>query len=318
MLLYSLAPPSAVGQPPTPTIVAYVIQALQHGDLAEASGAVAQYRRLHGDTPEALEALSWVARGDLALGQKTEALATAKEIERIAQTSLGMRTVDSEPHLPVALGAAYEIEVQALVANNQRAQALQMLRSLQRKWQGTSLAERMQKNINLLVLQGRPMPPLRETDWIGAKPKDPGAWRGKPLLIFFWAHWCADCKADAPIVAKLAGEFEPKGLQVIAPTRLYGYTAQDEHAPAHEEREFIDKVFEHYYAAIPQASVPLDSGNFERFGASTTPTIVLVNRAGIVQTYHPGAMDEASLRLAIEAVLASKPTAPSRERQRPG
>jgi thiol-disulfide isomerase/thioredoxin len=277
--------------------------ALQQGDLTNAKALVDQYRRLNGDTPEALEAFSWVARGEAAAGNLDQAVQDAKQIEHAALASLGTRKLDSEPHLPLALGAAYEVEANALVQQNKRTEALQLLRSALTTWRGTSLVDRLQKNINQLTLQGRPMPPLRETAWIG-KPGAPNAWRGKPLLLFFWAHWCADCKAEAPIIIQMAQQFEPKGLVVVAPTRLYGYTAQDENAPPPEEKAFIERVFNAYYAGIPNVQVPLDNGNFERFGASTTPTIVLVDKRGTVQLYHPGVMDENALRAAIERIVS--------------
>jgi thiol-disulfide isomerase/thioredoxin len=176
-------------------------------------------------------------------------------------------------------------------------------------WQGTSLVDRLQKNINLMTLQGKPMPLLRESEWIGMRPKPASVRRGKVLLLFFWAHWCADCKIEAPIIAKLASEFEPKGLVVIAPTRLYGYTAQEENAPPSVELPFVEKVYKRYYASIPNAQIPVDAGNFQRFGASTTPTIVLVDRQGIVRLYNPGVMEEAQLRAAIEPLLAGARTA---------
>jgi thiol-disulfide isomerase/thioredoxin len=147
------------------------------------------------------------------------------------------------------------------------------------------------------------MPLLRMPEWIGTKPSPVASWKGKPVLLFFWAHWCPDCKAEAPILAKLAAEMEPRGLVVVAPTRLYGYTAQEEHAAPATETAFITRVFDKYYAGIPKMQAPLDASNFQRFGASTTPTLVLVNRAGIVKMYHPGLIDEASLRGAIEGVL---------------
>ncbi|HEX4749563.1 MAG TPA: TlpA disulfide reductase family protein [Bryobacteraceae bacterium] len=292
------------GQPPTPKIVLYVQLALQHGDLAQASGLAGQYRRLNGDTPEALEALSWLARGQLAFGHPEEAQKEAAEVESAATAALATRALDQEPQLPLALGAAYEVQAEVLDAERKKSEAVQLLETQMRKWHGTSIVSRLQKNLNLLTLQGKPMPPLKETEWIGPKPAPLPTLRGKVLLFVFWAHWCADCKADAPIIGKLAQEYASQGLVVIMPTRLYGYTAQEDHAAPSLEKPFVQKVYEHYYAAIPNAGVPLDTGNFERFGVSTTPTIVLVDRRGIVRLYNPGAMDEQSLRAAIHPLLS--------------
>ncbi len=302
------------GQPPIPRVVAFIEMALQRGDLAGASALAAQYRRLNGDTPEALEALSWVARGELAAGQIDKAVEMSQEIEHSSQAALATRALDSEPHLPLALGTAYEVQADALMEQHKRSAALQLLQAALRTWRGTSITDRLQKNINILTLQGRPLPVLREAEWIGARPTPMAELRGKVALLFFWAHWCADCKAEAPIIAKLASELGPEGLVVIAPTRRYGYTAEDEHAPAGKEMSFIEKVYAKYYANIPNAGVPVDAANFEHFGVSTTPTIVLVDRHGVVRLYHPGAMEETALRSAIEPLLKASGSAPGAQR----
>lgn len=294
--------PKDYGQPAVPRVVAYVRVSLRNGDLASAEAMAKQYRRLNGDTPEALEALSWVARGQLAAGRVDEAIQQAEDIERSSQAALGTRTLDSEPHLPLALGAAYEVQAEALYSQHKLSEAIQLLQSALRKFHGTSLVERLQKNINLMTLEGKRMPPFRTTEWIGAK-GNPAAWQGKVLLLLFWAHWCADCKIQVPVIAKLAAEFGSKGLVVVAPTERYGYTMDDDHAPPAKETVFIQKVFERYYSSIPNVRVPLGAANFEHFGASTTPTIVLVDRRGIVKLYHPGLMDEASLLSALQPLL---------------
>lgn len=283
--------------------MAYVEMAVERGDLASASSLVAQFREQAGDTPEVLEALSWIARGELSAGHPDEALKKAGEVKRLCEKALGNRKLDDEPHLPLALGAAYEVQAQVLEQNHRRTEAIRLLQSAARTWRGTSIVARLQKNLNVLTLEGKPMPLLRASEWIGAKPVPETTLRGKVILLFFWAHWCPDCKAEAPILKQLGTEFEPKGLVVIGPTKLYGYTAQDEHATAAEEKAFIEKVYARFYSEIPNLQVPLGEMNFDRFGASTTPTIVLADRHGVVRLYHPGLMDEASLRAAIEPLL---------------
>jgi thiol-disulfide isomerase/thioredoxin len=294
------------GQPPDPQVVTFVKLSLQQGDLESARALVGQYRRLNGDTPEALDALSWLARGELSAGHTDAAWKDCAEVIHSAQTSVATRRLDAEPYLPLALGAAYETEAAILAQRGQRSEAVALLNTALVMWRGTSIADRLHQGLNLLTLQGRPAPLLAEPQWIGVKPLPQPAWRGKVILLFFWAHWCSDCKMEAPVIAKIASEFEPRGLVLIAPTRLYGYTAQDEHAPPAEEKSFVEKVFAKYYASIPGIQVPLDASNFARYGASTTPTIVLVDRRGIVRLYHPGLMSEQELRTAIEPLLAAR------------
>jgi thioredoxin-related protein len=50
--------------------------------------------------------------------------------------------------------------------------------------------------------------------------------------------------------------------------------------------------------------VPLSQQNFNAYGASTTPTLVVLNRAGQVAMYHPGALSYDELRSALEKVVA--------------
>ena len=58
-----------------------------------------------------------------------------------------------------------------------------------------------------------------------------------------------------------------------------------------------------FYSGLIDRPAPVSEANFIRYGASTTPTLVLVDRAGIVRLYHPGAMTYAELRQAIQRVM---------------
>ncbi len=40
-------------------------------------------------------------------------------------------------------------------------------------------------------------------------------YRGKPLLMTFWATWCEPCRDEYPMLNELAKEYAPKGLQVV-------------------------------------------------------------------------------------------------------
>lgn len=282
-------------------IVDDVRGALAQGSFATAESELNTYRSQQGVSSEYLEAYSWMARAALEQKQYPQAEAYAKQTKTLAVEQLKTRTLDADAHLPIALGAALEVQSQAMAAQGQRTQAVALLQAALRTYGNTSIRARLQKNLNLLTFEGRLAPALKSDQSLGANL--PADLKGSPQLLFFWAHWCPDCKFEAPIIAQLRSEYASKGLKVIGPTRYYGYTAQEEHAAPADELKYIDAVRHRYYGALLDMPVPINTSNFNTYGASTTPTLVLVDRAGKVAWYHPGALPYAELKAEIEKVV---------------
>jgi len=280
-----------------------VRQALSRGDLPGAERMLRDYRAKLGVTPEMLDALSWIGRAQLLSNSWDQAEATAKQTLDLSGAELKKRRLDSDPHLAAAVGAAIEVEAQVLASRGQRNQAVAYLRKELALYANTSIAPRIQKNINLLGLEGRPAPELHSEEYLGPQPPSLAKLRGKPVLLFFWAHWCGDCKADEAIVAQVRSLYANKGLVVIAPTQRYGYAARGEEASPAQELRYIDAVRHQFYRDLLDASVPVSEANFKNYGASTTPTLVVIDRSGIVRSYHPGAMTLGELRAAVEKAL---------------
>jgi thiol-disulfide isomerase/thioredoxin len=284
-------------------IVADVRAACDARNFALAEREIQSYRSAAGVTPEMLEALSWLARGTLDDKQYERADAYATEARQLSLDFL-KRGGQGTPPLANALGAAIEVRAQVLGARGQRAEAIAYLKTEMATWAGTALAARIQKNINLLSLVGKPAPALDVSHWLGTKPSPLAALKGHPVLLFFWAHWCVDCKAEVPILARLMQTYGPKGLVLVGPTQLYGYTADADATPETETR-YIDQVRRQYYAPLGNMPAPISAENFQIYGCSTTPTLVLLDSAGIVRLYHPGAMSYDSLAGQVKRFLAS-------------
>jgi thiol-disulfide isomerase/thioredoxin len=299
----SPAPQPAVAQQKV-TLTTYVQVISGAGDFATAEKALNQYRAAAGVTPEYIEAFSWIGRSKLARHDVAGAEQNSAEVRKLCAAELSHRKLDAEPHLPIALGAAIEVEAQALAAQNRRDEAVLFLNSELAKWQATSIRDRVRKNLNLLTLEGKPVPVLDVAQGIGSrKPLPLSAHRGHPVLLFMWAHWCSDCKNEVGIVQKLMSNFGPRGLVVVAPTQHYGYVAGGKDAPPAVETKYIGEVFAKYYAGLGSVEIPLSEANFAKFGVSTTPTMVLIDGQGIVRMYNPGNATYEALASKIESAL---------------
>lgn len=277
------------------TLVNNVRVAISNNEFARGADLLKIYRDGKGVTPEWLEALSWMGRGELAAKNYDQAEKYANETHDLCVAELKKLPLDHDQYLPIALGAAIEVEANVLAARSQRTEAISYLQDQLKTYYATSIRTRIQKNINLLSMEGKRAPLLQNVTLV----------KGKPVLLFFWAHWCNDCKAEAPILARLKSEFGPKGLELVAPTQKYGYVQGGTEATPETELRYIEQVRRERYADIITAPAPVSEENFRRYGASTTPTLVLIDRAGVVRLYHPGAMTYEELRPLVEKLFPS-------------
>ena len=277
--------------------------AIADRDLRGAEQMAVRALRQSPSDAEALLALSWVGRGALAAQQLDMALRVAQDTETRILSVLHLRPLDAEPQVPLALGAAYEVQAQALAGLGARSEALILLNRALVRYGKTSIQARLQKNVHLLSLRGQPMPSLVTEEHLTDVRLTPAATLGKPLLLFFWAHWCADCKEFVRTLSTLRAEFGPRGLVVVAPTQRYGHIGARDDVPAAEERRHIAMTREEFYPLLAQVPIPLSPRNFSGYGVSTTPTLVLVDRKGLVQTYHPGVMTATERRPLLSALV---------------
>jgi len=115
---------------------------------------------------------------------------------------------------------------------------------------------------------------LRTLDGSGSVALD--GFRGRPVLLSFWASWCGPCRMELPELQKLAVELEDEGLALV--------TVNMDRSPA-----MGMKFLERYNIDVPVFL--MSSRDLQTLGVGALPTNVLLDRDGrpaqIFEGYSP-------------------------------
>lgn len=299
------APAPAAAQPQAPpNLIQQVRAVINKGDLAGAEAVASAYRKDKGVTPEYLEAFSWLGRGALAAKQYDQAEQYALDTYDMCVDALQARKMDDEPRLPIAIGAAIEVRAQVQAARGNRSEAVYFLRREAETYKETSILQRINKNINLLSLEGQPAFEIASSEALAGTAPTLASLKGKPVMLFLWAHWCPDCKAMSPILDEMRTAYAATGLTIVSPTQRYGYVAKRAPAAPDQELAYIKQIRQEFYPWMADNTVPVSGELFMRYGVSTTPTLVFINRDGTVRLYHPGQMTKEQIEPVIKALVA--------------
>lgn len=128
---------------------------------------------------------------------------------------------------------------------------------------------------------------------LDSRPAPLSVWKDKPLMVNFWARWCAPCRQEIPAIIKLRARRHAEGLEVIG-------IAVEEDAEA--VKDFV-KAYEMSYpvfvAKEQGTSLMRALGN----GKALLPFTVFIDRRGQIVGSKLGAMNSAELDAAAQVVL---------------
>ncbi|MDE3075372.1 MAG: TlpA family protein disulfide reductase [Chloroflexota bacterium] len=105
--------------------------------------------------------------------------------------------------------------------------------------------------------------------------------RGRPVVLYFWASWCGFCTYDLPDIAAVANRQPPGGPVII--------TVNVGEKPQFVERYVQDKVGRDYrFLVVGDTSLV----TFRRYWILTFPTTFFVGRDGVIRDMNAGRLYE--------------------------
>jgi len=278
--------PQTPTPPPAPELVRSVRLKISAGDIATGLAQAEDYKRAHGVDAEYLNAIGWIARGAEMLGRLEAADELVRELHR--------EIPGEDAKLLTPYGAAIEVEGRLLHRRIGRGAAIRYWEHQLAAAKAISLRSRIRKNINFLTMEGAAAPPIPGTK-LG---------EGKATLIFLFAEWCGDCKAQSASLTRVWEKYRSRGISMVAVTRLYSSPTDEKPMTPAEETEKVRKVWAELYPGLADVPVVIDNETMIRYGGSATPSFAFVDRKGIIRLYTATRLSEAAMSAQLDELLA--------------
>ena len=143
-----------------------------------------------------------------------------------------------------------------------------------------------QKNASAL----RPAPDFSLTD-VAGHPLHLSDYRGKVVILDFWATWCEPCKQEIPHFIDLQSKYSAQGLQIL------GISMDDSEPPV---RDFQKQFKINYPLAVGSAKLADQYG-----GILGLPITFVIDRNGQIVARHIGATDVSVIEAEVKKLLQS-------------
>ena len=114
-------------------------------------------------------------------------------------------------------------------------------------------------------------------------------YRGKVVLLDFWATWCHGCKEEIPWFAGFQRKYAPKGLEVVG-------VSMDEDW----------KTVKQFLAAtdVPYRIVLGNEAIAKQYGIQSMPEMFLIDREGRIAANYRGLLNKDAVEKNLQAILS--------------
>ena len=125
-------------------------------------------------------------------------------------------------------------------------------------------------------------------------------YRGKPLLVTFWATWCEPCRAEYPMIVELAKQYSSQGLVVLG-------VSLDEDSDMNLVRHFLAQNHPGFpnYRQKPGINVDAFYQGVNPDWRGTMPHAVFYARDGHLARFFVGEHNRGAFENAVRLILAS-------------
>jgi cytochrome c biogenesis protein CcmG/thiol:disulfide interchange protein DsbE len=127
---------------------------------------------------------------------------------------------------------------------------------------------------------------------LNGKKMELSAYRGRVVLLNFWATWCAPCLIEMPVFVSWQSQYGSRGLQVIG-------ISMDDDAPP------VRRAYLKYRLNYPVAMGDEKLGELYG-GVLGLPVTYLIDRQGKVIKRYEGAVDLKQLEREVQRLLAKR------------
>jgi peroxiredoxin len=135
----------------------------------------------------------------------------------------------------------------------------------------------------------KPLAPAFSLTDLDGRPIVLNSYRGKVVLLNFWATWCEPCRKEIPRFIQFQDSYGPRGLQVL------GISMDDDSKPV---RQFRNQYRVNYPVAMGDAKLAETYG-----GVLGLPISFVIDPEGRIVAKHIGAVDLTKVETEIQRLL---------------